>query len=126
LIYIQPSKTYKYTRAYKKIGDPGKTRAGELKNNYVYMGKQISLLSPLHRLLAHFDQTGLRLAIGEVTDGSNGLVSVFLGKNTSLFNTVTLVNELTRLTEKVVSILYQEKKSKRHFVHSPVARRPPG
>jgi len=61
---------------------------------------KFSLLSPLHRLLAHLNQTGLRLTIGEVTNGSNGLVSVFLGQSTSLLNTVALVNELTGLIEK--------------------------
>jgi hypothetical protein len=99
-ICIQPSKIYKYTQAYRKRhDDPGKQRVGELKNKYVYMESRASLLPPIHRLLAHLNETSLGFTIGEITDGSNGLVGVILGQSTSLLNTVTLMNELTGLVK---------------------------
>lgn len=61
------------------------------------MEGRASLLPSVHGLLTHLNQTSLGLAIGEVTDGSNSLVGVFLGKNTSLLNTVALVDKLTGL-----------------------------
>jgi hypothetical protein len=58
------------------------------------------LLSPVHGLLAHLNQTGLGITVGEVADGSNGLVGVFLGKSTGLLNTIAAINELTSLVKE--------------------------
>lgn len=55
------------------------------------------LLPPVHGLLAHLNQTSLSITVGEVADGGNGLVGVFLGKSTGLLNTIATVNELTSL-----------------------------
>lgn len=57
----------------------------------------ISLLSPSHGLLAHINQTGLGVAIGEVADRGNCLVGVFLGQSASLLDAIAAVDNLASL-----------------------------
>lgn len=73
----------------------GDNQTGEM---YVYNGTPNPLLlSPLHRLLAHLDQTGLGFTIREVADGGNRLVGVFLGQDASLLDAIAVVDKLTSL-----------------------------
>ena len=53
--------------------------------------------SPLHGLLTHINQAGLRFAVGEIADCSDGLVGEVLSKGMGLFNTVALADDITSL-----------------------------
>lgn len=55
------------------------------------------LLSPNHNLLAHFDQSALRIAVGEDADSFDGLVCIFLCEGAGLFEAVGLGDDLAGL-----------------------------
>lgn len=60
----------------------------------------LSLLLPLQRLLGHLDQSVLGLAVGEVGNGGNGLVRVFLREGAGLLDAVALQDKFTCLGTK--------------------------
>lgn len=51
-----------------------------------------SLLVPLDRLVSHLHQTVLGLALGEVSNGTHGLLRVLLRQSAGLLDAITLKN----------------------------------
>ena len=64
------------------------------------------LLLALDRLVSHFNETILGLAVGEIGNGSNGLFGVIVSESSGLLNAIALKDQLASLKRVSLSSDY--------------------